>query len=153
MDICSKLLILSFAGFLGAHFNGIYYRNKIDTFKLDAERQYSALLLKKIETDKQNQAKITEIEANSVKQLDEQKRKYEKTISNLRNNFKPSGVLKCPSSGNSVSRTNNNPSEVICYTRDELQRRIEQTLAIGHECDQLALKYNSLLKICGGSKE
>ena len=39
-------------------------------------------------------------------------------------------------------------SDLICYTRAELQSKIKRSLDITAECDKLAERYNTLLKVC-----
>lgn len=39
-------------------------------------------------------------------------------------------------------------SDLICYTRAELQRKVEESMGIGTECDALALKYKALVEVC-----
>lgn len=39
-------------------------------------------------------------------------------------------------------------SDLICYTRTELQRKVEESMGIGTECDALALKYKALVEVC-----
>ena len=39
-------------------------------------------------------------------------------------------------------------SDLICYTRAELQRKIKDSLAITTECDELAKRYKALVKVC-----
>ena len=39
-------------------------------------------------------------------------------------------------------------SDLICYTRSELQRKVEESMGIGTECDALALKYKALVEVC-----
>lgn len=41
-------------------------------------------------------------------------------------------------------------SDLVCYTRSELQRKIKDSLDITNECDALSVRYASLLKICKG---
>ena len=38
--------------------------------------------------------------------------------------------------------------DLICYTRSELQRKIKDSLAITTECDELAKRYEALVKVC-----
>ena len=38
-------------------------------------------------------------------------------------------------------------SDLICYTRAELQRKIKDSLAITKECDELAKRYEALVKV------
>ena len=43
-------------------------------------------------------------------------------------------------------------SDLICYTRAELQRKIKDSLAITNECDELAKRYEALVKVCTQSE-
>ena len=38
--------------------------------------------------------------------------------------------------------------DLICYTRAELQSKVKRSLDIAAECDKLAERYNTLLKVC-----
>ena len=42
--------------------------------------------------------------------------------------------------------------DLICYTRAELQRKIKDSLAITAECDELAKRYEALVKVCTQSE-
>ena len=43
-------------------------------------------------------------------------------------------------------------SDLICYTRAELQRKIKDSLALTNECDQIAKRYAALVKVCTQSE-
>ena len=43
-------------------------------------------------------------------------------------------------------------SDLVCYTRAELQRKIKDSLAITKECDELAERYKALVKVCTQSE-
>ena len=43
-------------------------------------------------------------------------------------------------------------SDLVCYTRSELQRKIKESLALAEECDSLSVRYVTLLKICQGER-
>lgn len=43
-------------------------------------------------------------------------------------------------------------SDLICYTRTELQRKIKDSLAITREADEIALKYRALVEVCTQSE-
>lgn len=47
-----------------------------------------------------------------------------------------------------MPKTTSNTRGVKCYTDSQLLSKIERSLAITHECDQLAIKYNTLLEVC-----
>lgn len=40
-------------------------------------------------------------------------------------------------------------SDLVCYTREEIQRKVERSLAITKEADKLVEQYKALLEICG----
>lgn len=43
-------------------------------------------------------------------------------------------------------------SDLICYTRAELQQKVARSLAITNECDELAKRYEALVKVCTQSE-
>lgn len=116
-------------------------------FKLQSEQAYSALLAEKQRQDTQYAVKIRELENEHVEAVTELRAEYDKTIANLRKSFKPSGVRKCPESGNNGAPALNSSRELVCYSASDLRARIEQSLAIGARCDKLATDYNTLLKV------
>lgn len=40
-------------------------------------------------------------------------------------------------------------SNLVCYSKEELQRKVERSLAITNEADKLMEQYKTLLEICG----
>lgn len=52
------------------------------------------------------------------------------------------------SSGAGVPKTSAK-SDLLCYTKAELQRKIAESLAITNEADKLVEQYKALLEICG----
>lgn len=136
-------------GYLTA--DGIWEKKYLK-FKLDSEKEYSALLESKIEADQANRLRVNAVETKYTKELQNQKVIYEKTISNIRSHFVPNGVFDCSTSGQCVPRSSDSTSEFVCYRTSDLRSKIEQTLAIGRDADNLALKYNTLLNIVEGQK-
>ena len=43
-------------------------------------------------------------------------------------------------------------SDLICYTRAELQRKIKDSLDLAAECDEVAKRYAALVKVCTQSE-
>lgn len=39
-------------------------------------------------------------------------------------------------------------SDLVCYTRAELQSKVKRSLDLTNECDALALKYKALVEVC-----
>ena len=54
--------------------------------------------------------------------------------------------------GAETVQTTGTQSDLICYTRAELQRKIKDSLAITNECDQIAKRYAALVKVCTQSE-
>ena len=54
--------------------------------------------------------------------------------------------------GKTTVPTAGTQSDLICYTRAELQRKIEDSLALTNECDQIAKRYAALVKVCTQSE-
>ena len=52
------------------------------------------------------------------------------------------------SAGSGVPKTSAQ-SDLVCYTRSELQRKIAESMAITNEADKLVEQYKALLEICG----
>ena len=96
-------------------------------------------------------------EINALKQQHEQdlkeieNAKFKDTITvNVPFPVKP--VTNCgmhkDDNGKTAVPTAGTQSDLICYTRAELQRKIKDSLAITTECDELAKRYKALVKVC-----
>ena len=63
-----------------------------------------------------------------------------------------SNTVKCVSNSHTgstgVSSQASPRSKSVCYTEAQLLRKVKESMAIAGECDQLAIKYNTLLSIC-----
>ena len=100
-------------------------------------------------------------EINALKQQHEQdvkeieNAKFKDTITvNVPFPVKP--VTNCgmhkDDNGKTAVPTAGTQSDLICYTRAELQRKIKDSLAITNECDELAKRYAALVKVCTQSE-
>lgn len=97
-----------------------------------------------------NQSRINDIISNHLNSEEAIRNEYEKIISDLRDNryviansVQYNNANKC--TDERVSSTARDTSELICYTKGELYGKIESSLAIAKECDEIASRYNSLL--------
>ena len=76
---------------------------------------------------------------------------YEKVLivsNNLRDTFVPECLQHTDTSSTRVSQETKPKSNTRCYTETDLLRKVKESMAIGNECDQLAVRYNSLLEWC-----
>ena len=119
-------------------------------YKLRMEQEKSELQYEIDVLNRENRARIRSLEFEHQRQLDLKKDEYEKTINDLRDNFNPSGVRDCPSTSSNVSRPDSDSTGLVCYTESELRGKIERSLAIANEADQLAVKYATVLKMVEG---
>ena len=107
-----------------------------------------------IETERNLQNKQNQIVADYLQQislLEAQHNEDKINLDNLRDAFdvKLNGMCNTNNSGSStVSTKTGTQSNLKCYTRAELQQKIERSMAIAREADKLAIKYNTLLKTC-----
>lgn len=91
---------------------------------------------------------------NDIERLKEQ---HEKDVKELENaNFKDTVIIKpvthecvCPAGGSKPSvQAAGVKSDLICYTRTELQSKIKRSLDLAAECDQNAERYKALVEVC-----
>ena len=126
----------------------------------DNAEQYYIAKLKQLESD--NTKNILAIErANHEKQqmiiseyiqlMETMKNAHDKELSALNvanvSDIVDRRVYDCESSSR-VSAEDDNTKTLRCYTEEQLLDKIKASMVIARECDELALKYNSLLKIC-----
>ena len=107
-----------------------------------------------IETERNLQNKQNQIVADYLQQislLEAQHNEDKINLDNLRDAFdvKLDGMCNTNNSGSSTMSTKTGTqSNLRCYTESELLRKIERSMAIAREADELAVKYNTLLKTC-----
>lgn len=104
-----------------------------------------------IETERRLKEEQDRIVADYLNKIEVMQNEHEKDIIDL-NNLRDTVTVKCVSNGSktdkSVSGKAKDKSGIRCYTDTELQRKIEESLVIAKQCDELTVKYNALLKIC-----
>ena len=138
------LIIGVSSALIGAYGSHLYYQSEIADYLLKKEQEYSHQLELKIEENKKLQAVVNEIEW----ELLEQKDSYEKNLADLRSRYSIDGLFDCSRSGECLPRTEGSTSEFVCYRTSDLRKRINQSVALGKKADDLAMKYNALLKVC-----
>lgn len=99
--------------------------------------------------EKDMQKRLNGITENYLHEIDE----YKKTINAYAaNDFdvnRLSGARSCKAvPGDTADR-----SGAVCYTPTDIQEKIKASLDIAAECDELAIKYNALLKSVSAVRE
>ena len=149
-----KVGIICFLGFMLGALVCAYYKGY---YTCSAEYEIKLLRLQN-----DNKAHIRDIEFKMQEKQDKLLTDYINQISDLEMEYKDdlakittdklSDTTNCvPDTNTSNSRvpkeTRNKPN-TICYTEPELLGKIKESMVITSECDQLAIKYNTLLDIC-----
>lgn len=94
-----------------------------------------------------------------IDDIERLKAQHEADLKELENaNFKDTVTVNPVNTADCGMHKNNNgkttvptagvKSDLICYTRTELQSKIAESMAITKECDDLALKYKALVEVC-----
>jgi len=96
-------------------------------------------------SEKQQQERINGIERNYLHEIET----YKRTISAYidADNIaldRLSDTKPCPA----VPGKSTSGGGSVCYSPAGLQRKVAETLAVGAECDQLAIKYKALVEVC-----
>ena len=92
--------------------------------------------------EKDMQKRLNGITENYLHEIDE----YKKTITAYADNDLDVNRLSDTRPCQSVPRNTADKSGFVCYTPADIQGKIKASLAIAAECDELAIKYNALLK-------
>jgi len=147
--------IFSFLLFIGfcitiAYYKGYSACERDLTFKLQGAMIENNNRI--IETERRLKEEQDKIVADYLNKIEVMQNEHKKDIIDLNNLRDTVNVHECMSNGSktdkSVSGKTKDKSGVKCYTDSELQRKIERSLVIAGECDELAVKYNALLKVC-----
>lgn len=151
-DLFKAFCFLIFLGFLilVAYEKG--YSNC--EFKMQSEMREVELKNNKLIIEKERALRIEQdkIVNDYLETIETMRVKHEQDIieiNNLRDTITiPQCVSNSSKTDKSVSGKAKDKSGIRCYTEAELQRKIKSSLDIAGECDELAVKYNSLLKVC-----
>ena len=151
-DLFKAFCFLIFLGFLilVAYEKG--YSNcelKMQSEMREAELKNNKLIIEKERALRIEQDKIVN---DYLETIETMRARHEQDVIDINNLRDTVNVHECVSNGSktdkSVSGKAKDKSGIRCYTETELQRKIEASLAIAGQCDELAVKFNSLLKVC-----
>ena len=98
-------------------------------------------------------ARIEEIQKRheeTVKQIQESKFIDAIEVPSLHFDVCPDSVQHQNGNSTGTVQKSGTGSELVCYTRRELQSKVAESLVIAEECDKMNEKYRMLLRICGG---
>ena len=133
----------------GLYLKGVYDANQQWETKL---KELENLNLQQLREQEFNMVeKQQKLEAKYLQDIDTLKKEHENEISKLTAD-KLRDTTNCmpdtSSISTGVSKKTTAKSNLICYTRAELLGKIQRSMDITRECDELAVKYKTLLKVC-----
>ena len=118
------------------------YHQGAEKVKRDMAIQAAAQAEDARKTEKALQEKLNGITENYLHEIDE----YKKTISAYADNDISVNRLSDTRSCKAVPGDTADKPGFVCYTPADIQGKIKKSLDIAAECDELAIKYNALLK-------
>ena len=118
------------------------YHQGAEKVKRDMAIQAAAQAEDARKTEKALQEKLNGITENYLHEIDE----YKKTINAYAANDLDVNRLSDTRPCQSVPGNTGDKPGFVCYAAADIQRKIKESLDIAAECDELAIKYNALLK-------
>ena len=112
-----------------------------------AERRACEAEIHAAELTAERQARETERKAQEaqngiIQDYEHQIADYRRTIDSYIDADRLSDTHTCPD----MPKRSSAVSGSVCYTRADIQRKVAESLAVGAECDQLAIKYKAVVK-------
>ena len=147
-------------GILALVFFAVFYSIRLYTFN-EVRKQYNQTIerleLEQLQNLQQLQHEQNVIVTGYINDIERLKEQHEKDVKELENaNFKDTVVIKptvsecvCPADRSKTGvQAAGVKSDLICYTRAELQSKIKRSLDLAAECDQNAERYRALVEVC-----
>ena len=155
-------------GILALVFFAVFYSIRLYTFN-EVRKQYNQTIerleLEQLQNLQQLQSQQNIVVSGYLQKIKTLEGEHEKTLQELETaqfSNTVTGVncvvsnavnsLHKDSGSQTTVQATGNKSDLICYTRAELQRKVKRSLDIAAECDALSVRYVTLLKICQGEK-
>ena len=112
-----------------------------------AERRACEAEIHAAELTAERQARETERKAQEaqnaiVQDYERQVADYKRTIDSYIDADRLSDTSTCPK----LSKPSGAQPRAVCYTRADIQRKVAESLAVGAECDEIAIRYRALVR-------
>ena len=144
IGVCSYLAVGVFAYYRG-------YTNASDEYRATLNQLQTSNLKAILNQERIYKEKENGIIQDYQDKIQLLKEEYDKVLiagNTLSNTFVPDCLQHTDTSSTRVSKETKPKSSVRCYTEADILRKVKESMAIGNECDQLAIRYNSLLEWC-----
>ena len=146
-----KYIITGLLFCAGCYVGYTFEHSRFETYKAEASANYTKLLEEKIAHDRANSQRVTELEKKRLEETDKLRADYEATIKNLRTEYTANGVYKGDSASyNSSAGENRDSGGLVCFSEADFYARVAESMAITKRADELAINYDTLLKVCKG---
>lgn len=152
------LIIISIVGIIAglSYYRGVCvttekYEKLIREKELEVQLRIQEMQQEQNVEVKQYLIRVAELESEYEKQVEELKNaQFKDAIISPSIPATPCNNKLQSDKGNSgrVQKTKSE-SDLVCYTREEIQRKVARSLAITNEADKLVEQYKALLEICG----
>lgn len=119
------------------------YHQGAEKVKRDMAIQAAAQAEDARQKEKDMQKRLNGIAENYLHEIDEYKKTINAYAANDLDVNRLSGAHDCPAA---VPGKAGDKPGFVCYAAADIQRKIKESLDIAAECDELAIKYNALLK-------
>ena len=112
-----------------------------------AERRACEAEIHAAELTAERQARETERKAQEaqnaiVEDYERQVADYKRTIDSYIDADRLSDTSTCPK----LPKASGTQPGLVCYTRADIQRKVAESLAVGAECDEIAIRYKAVVK-------
>ena len=151
-------------GILALVFFAVFYSIRLYTFN-EVRKQYNQTIerleLEQLQNLQQLQSQQNIVVSGYLQKIKTLEGEHEKTLQELETaqfSNTVTGVncvvsnavnsLHKDSGSQTTVQATGNKSDLICYTRAELQRKVKRSLDIAAECDALSVRYSALLEVC-----
>ena len=112
-----------------------------------AERRACEAEIHAAELTAERQARETERKAQEaqnaiITDYEHQIADYKRSIDSYVDTDRLSDTRTCPK----LPKASGTQPGLVCYTKSDIQRKVAESLAVGAECDEIAIRYKALVK-------
>ena len=139
------IFISAVSYFFGQTVGRFDMRQQCEQERLKEENAHKKLVIEQSKKYEQELQTLEETYKNEIKELNE---KFKRDIKNIKSSNVASVECVFDISGKQGASADEDKCPFLCYRREELLRRIEETLAIGRECEEEHRRIKYLYENC-----
>ena len=139
------IFISAVSYFFGQTVGRFDMRQQCEQERLKEENAHKKLVIEQSKKYEQELQTLEETYKNEIKELNE---KFKRDIKNIKSSNVASVECVFDISGKQGASADEDKCPFLCYRREELLRRIEETLAIGRDCEEEHRRIKYLYENC-----